>query len=43
MSELMSDPAEIDRILGQGADKAAALAEPILAQTHDIVGLLRSR
>ena len=43
MSELMSDPAEIDRILGQGADRAAAISEPILAQTHDIVGLLRSR
>jgi tryptophanyl-tRNA synthetase len=39
----MSDPAEIDRLLGQGADRAAAISEPILAQTHDIVGLLRSR
>jgi tryptophanyl-tRNA synthetase len=43
MSELMSDPAEIDRVLGDGAGRAAALAEPILARTHDIVGLLRSR
>ena len=43
MTDLMADPAEIDRILGQGADRAAAIAEPILARTYDIVGLLRSR
>jgi tryptophanyl-tRNA synthetase len=43
MSELMADPAEIDRVLGQGADRAAEIAEPILARTYDIVGLLRSR
>ncbi len=43
MAELLADPGEIDRILGAGADKAAAIAEPILAQTYDIVGLLRSR
>jgi tryptophanyl-tRNA synthetase len=43
MSELMADPAEIDRILGDGADRAAALAAPILARTYDIVGLVRSR
>jgi len=41
--ELVADPAEIDRLLGAGADKAAAIAEPILAQTYDIVGLVRSR
>ena len=43
MSELMADPAEIDRILGKGADRAAALSGPILARTYDIVGLVRSR
>ncbi len=43
MSELMADPAEIDRILGQGATRAAAIAAPILDRTYDIVGLLRSR
>ena len=43
MAELMADPAEIDRILGQGADRAAAIAEPILAEVHAIVGLIRSR
>ncbi len=43
MTELMSDPAEIDRILGEGADRAAAIADPVLARTRDIVGLIRSR
>jgi tryptophanyl-tRNA synthetase len=41
MAELMDDPAEIDRILAKGADKAAAIAEPILAKTYDIVGFVR--
>jgi len=43
MARLEQDPAEIDRILGDGADRAAALAEPILAETYDIVGFIRSR
>jgi tryptophanyl-tRNA synthetase len=43
MSELMADPVEIDRILGQGATRAAAIAAPILDRTYDIGGLLRSR
>jgi tryptophanyl-tRNA synthetase len=43
MSRLMADPGEIDRVLGDGADRAAALAEPILAETYARVGLLRSR
>ena len=43
MSRLMADPAEIDRVLGDGADRAAALSEPILAETYARVGLLRSR
>ncbi len=42
MARLMADPAEIDRILGLGAERARAIAEPILRQTYDIVGLLRS-
>ncbi|MBS1301324.1 tryptophan--tRNA ligase [Loktanella sp. SALINAS62] len=41
MSRLMDDPAEIDRILADGAARARAIAEPILARTYDIVGLLR--
>jgi len=43
MSRLMQDPAEIDRILGQGADRAAAIAQPILEQAYDIMGMIRSR
>ncbi len=42
MARLMADPAEIDRVLGVGAEKARALAEPILRQTYDIVGMVRS-
>ncbi|MGJ8624921.1 MAG: tryptophan--tRNA ligase, partial [Yoonia sp.] len=42
MKRLMDDPAEIDRKLAQGAQKARALATPILEKTYDIVGLLRS-
>ncbi|MDB6177505.1 tryptophan--tRNA ligase [Paracoccus sp. Z330] len=43
MAEFMDDPAEIDRILGTGAERAAAIATPILDRTKDIMGLLRSR
>ena len=43
MSRLMKDPAEIDRILGKGADRADALARPILNEVYDIVGMIRSR
>ncbi|MDE3080173.1 MAG: tryptophan--tRNA ligase [Paracoccaceae bacterium] len=43
MQRLMADPAEIDRILGDGADRADAIALPILARTLDIVGMIRSR
>jgi tryptophanyl-tRNA synthetase len=43
MTRLMADPAEIDRILGDGADRANAIAQPILERTYDIVGLIRSR
>ena len=41
MARLMDDPAEIDRVLAAGAEKARAIAEPILTRTYDIVGLLR--
>jgi tryptophanyl-tRNA synthetase len=43
MSRLMKDPAEIDRILGAGANRADAIAAPILEQVYDIVGMIRSR
>lgn len=43
MNRLMQDQAEIDRILGAGADRADAIARPIVDQVYDIVGMVRSR
>lgn len=43
MNRIMADPAQIDRILGQGAERAAAIAHPIVEQTKDIMGMIRSR
>jgi tryptophanyl-tRNA synthetase len=40
MAELTADPAEIDRLLARGADRAAAIAGPILDRTYEIVGLV---
>jgi tryptophanyl-tRNA synthetase len=41
LEELRSDPAELDRILGAGAERAASLAAPHLAQAYRAVGLTR--
>ena len=41
MARLMADPAEIDRILAQGAAGAREIATPILNRTYDIVGMVR--
>ncbi|MEI9996658.1 MAG: tryptophan--tRNA ligase [Rhizomicrobium sp.] len=38
MNRLMADTAEIDRILADGAQKAAAIAEPIVTEVKKIVG-----
>ena len=43
MRRFLADPAEIDRILGQGADRADAIARPILEKAYEIVGMVRSR
>jgi len=43
MNRLMTDPAEIDRILGDGAERADAIARPILNRTKEIVGMIRSK
>ena len=40
MSRLMDDQSEIDRILAQGAERARAIASPILQKTYDIVGMV---
>ena len=42
MKRLMDDPAEIDSQLAKGADKARAIAEPILARAYEIVGFIRA-
>jgi tryptophanyl-tRNA synthetase len=41
MARLMDDPAEIDRILGRGAEQAREITAPILAKTYDIIGMVR--
>ena len=38
MRGLLADPAQIDRVLSDGAEQARAIAEPILAETKRIVG-----
>jgi tryptophanyl-tRNA synthetase len=38
MNEFMADPAEIDRILKDGSEKAGAIAEPILNEVMDVMG-----
>jgi len=38
--ELLDDPAELDRILARGADKAAAIADATLATVYDRIGFL---
>ncbi|HEV2363079.1 MAG TPA: tryptophan--tRNA ligase [Caulobacteraceae bacterium] len=40
MRRFAADPAQIDAILSEGAERARALAEPVLADTRRIVGLL---
>ena len=41
LRELVADPAEIDRVLADGAERARALAAPILAETRRVVGFWR--
>jgi tryptophanyl-tRNA synthetase len=43
MRRLMADPAEIDRVLAGGAERARAIAAPILAETRRIVGFWPGR
>ena len=38
MRRLMGEPAEIDRVLRDGAERAAAVAEPVVAETKRLVG-----
>ena len=43
MRRLQADPGHLDRILRDGAERAAAIAEKVLAQAYDAVGFLRVR
>ncbi len=43
MRRLLADPAEIDRVLAEGSERAGALAEKTMNEVRDIVGLLRKR
>jgi len=43
MSRLMQDVTEIDRILADGAERARAIAAPILRQTYEIMGMVGPR
>jgi tryptophanyl-tRNA synthetase len=42
MQRLMADPGHVDAILADGAERAAALAEPIIREVHEIVGFIGS-
>jgi len=39
LQQFRHDPAELDRLMAQGAERAAALAEPTLAATYRALGL----
>ena len=41
LGEFRADPAELDRILADGSERAAALGAPILAKAYEAVGLSR--
>ncbi|MEE2661559.1 MAG: tryptophan--tRNA ligase [Pseudomonadota bacterium] len=41
MRRLMADPDNIDQILAKGADRARAIAEPILREISEIVGFIQ--
>lgn len=38
MTELLADPAELDRLLARGADKANDIANPVLAEAYEAIG-----
>jgi tryptophanyl-tRNA synthetase len=43
IKDLLADPAEIDAVLGRGAERAAEIAEPIVAGAKEVVGFVSSR
>ena len=40
MRRLLADQAEIDRMLAQSAEKARAIAAPVMAETKRLVGFV---
>ncbi len=42
MTRLNDDPAEIDRVLAEGARRARAIAAPIMAEVKDILGFVNA-
>jgi tryptophanyl-tRNA synthetase len=40
MGRYMQDPAEIDRLLARGAERAREIAAPVLKRTYEIVGMV---
>ena len=41
-NRLLGDPGEIDRILGEGSNRARKISQPIVAKTLDIMGMISS-
>lgn len=41
MRALLADPAELDRTLRRGAERAAAIASPVMAEVRSVLGLWR--
>jgi tryptophanyl-tRNA synthetase len=41
MNELMADPAQIDAILAKGAERANAIAAPIIDEVYEAIGFLK--
>ena len=40
MARLMADPTEIDRILGDGAQRANIIAAPVLEKVKNAIGIV---
>jgi tryptophanyl-tRNA synthetase len=41
MNELLADPAQIDAVLARGAERANAIAQPIIDEVYQTVGFLK--
>jgi tryptophanyl-tRNA synthetase len=43
MKRLVADPGHVDKVLAVGANRAAAIAGPVVAEVKKILGFVRSR